>query len=95
MYALRPRDPPRNSFNPASAYRFPFSLLTGARNNPTECNVEKMGNVTETMDSSIGRSVVKIKGSVSANNYMDISGVHLQGNFVYLQVVVSLTAVYS
>jgi hypothetical protein len=68
------------------AYRFPFSVLVGTRNNPTECSVEKTGNVVETMDSSIGRSVLKIKGSVSANNYADFSGFNLLGNLVYIQL---------
>ncbi len=38
------------------------------------------------MDSTIGRSVFKIKGAVSANNYMDISGLNLTGNLIYIQL---------
>ena len=38
------------------------------------------------MDSTIGRSVLKIKGSVSANNYADFSGVNLLGHIVYIQL---------
>lgn len=38
------------------------------------------------MDSSIGRSVLKVKGSVSANNYVDFSGVNLVGHIVYIQL---------
>lgn len=48
--------------------------------------MERTGNVVETMDSSIGRSVLKIKGSVSANNYADFSGLSLLGNLVYIQL---------
>ena len=68
------------------AYRHPFSLFVGSRNSPTECSVERTGNVVETMDPSIGRSVLKIKGSVSANNYVDLSGVNLVGHLVYIQL---------
>lgn len=38
------------------------------------------------MDSTIGRSVLKITGSVSANNYADFSGVNLLGKLVYIQL---------
>lgn len=48
--------------------------------------MEKTGSVVETMDSSIGRSVTKIKGSVSANNYIDFSGINLLGHLVYVQL---------
>ena len=45
------------------------------------------------MDSSIGRSVLKIKGSVSANNFADFSGMNLLGHIVYLQMCLMKPAI--
>ena len=38
------------------------------------------------MDKGIGRSVIKIKGAVSANNYIDFSNISLEGNFICIQL---------
>jgi hypothetical protein len=67
------------------AHKYPFSLFTESKSF-SDCKIEKVGNVTETMDKSIGRSVVKIKGAVSANNYIDFSNISLQGNFLCVQL---------
>lgn len=42
--------------------------------------------MSEGMDRMIGRPVISIRGSVSANNYVDFQDLNLIGNFVYLQV---------
>lgn len=49
--------------------------------------MQRTGGVTEIMDASIGRSVTRIKGAVSANNHLDISGLALTGRVVYVQML--------
>ena len=46
----------------------------------------KHGDVTEAMDKTIGRMVFKIKGSVSANNYIEFNNLHLVGSILYVQL---------
>lgn len=67
------------------AHKYPFSLFTEAKSH-SNCKIERFGNVTDTMDKSIGRSVIKIKGAVSANNYIDFSNISLEGNFLCVQL---------
>ncbi len=50
--------------------------------------MEKVGNVTQIMDKSIGRQVYKIKGDVSANNFLDFSSLSLQSNFLWIQLCI-------
>ena len=38
------------------------------------------------MDKSIGRLVYRIKGSVSANNYIEFNNLNLNGNNIYIQL---------
>lgn len=38
------------------------------------------------MDKGIGRSAIRIKGAVSANNYIDFSNLSLEGRFVCIQM---------
>ncbi len=44
-----------------------------------------MGEVNELMDKDIGRLVFRIKGAVSANNYISIDALHLRGPCFYIQ----------
>lgn len=38
------------------------------------------------MDKSIGRLIYRIKGSVSANNYIEFNNLNLNGNNIYIQL---------
>lgn len=38
------------------------------------------------MDKSIGRLVYRIRGSVSANNYIEFNNLNLNGNNIYIQL---------
>ena len=40
------------------------------------------------MDKVIGRSVIILKGTVSANNYIDYQDLQLTGSYVYLQLCI-------
>ncbi len=66
-------------------HKYPFSLFHGAKENPEECHIEKVGTVVLTMDKSLGRQIYKISGDVSANNYIDFSGLNLEGSFLWIQ----------
>jgi hypothetical protein len=70
-------------------YKYPFSVFAACRSakDADSCVVQRVGGVSELMDGSIGRSVTKIKGAVSANNYLDISGVALTGRVIYIQMM--------
>ena len=79
----------------ADAHKFPFSLFTEAKakqhlsivqNDSSGVIIERFGDVADVMDKSIGRPVLKIKGSVSANNYIDYSGLNLTGRFMHIQL---------
>ncbi len=50
-----------------------------------ENHFSSTGDVTERMDKVIGRLVFRIKGSVSANNYISFDNLSLTGKYVYLQ----------
>jgi len=45
------------------------------------------GHVTEEMNKDIGRTSLKIAGSVSANNYVEFSNLSLSGPFLYVQMM--------
>jgi hypothetical protein len=62
-----------------TAHRFPFSLFNESKRGVSDCTVVRTGDVTDQMDRSIGRPVIKIKGIVSANNSVDISNLSLTG----------------
>ena len=53
-----------------------------------ECKVDRVGNVTDDMDKSIGRPVIIIKGTVSANNYIDYQDLQLTKPYLYFQLCV-------
>ena len=68
-------------------HRFPFSLLSSARSSSSECVKEQSGGVYENVfDKKIGRSVLQVKGAVSANNYIVYSNLHLTGKFLYVML---------
>ena len=48
--------------------------------------MKREGEVHDIMDKSIGRSVIRVTGSVSANNYVEYENLELQGNYVYLEL---------
>ena len=55
--------------------------------------IVQFGDVTEGMDTLIGRPVISIRGSVSANNYVDFQDLNLIGNYVYIQMRLFATSV--
>jgi len=63
--------------------RCPFSLFSEAKKGGAK--VDRVGGVDQIMDKGIGRSVVSLKGIVSANNYIDYNDLLLTGEFVYIQ----------
>lgn len=72
-------------------HRFPFSLFSNAKGSGSVvtdagCTVEKCGHVSNEMDKTIGRPVVKITGAVSANNYIDYNNLNLTGQYIYIQL---------
>lgn len=67
-------------------HKFPFSLVNASKREAGACKVERMGDISDQMDKSIGRRVIKISGTVSANNYIDFSSLHLVGKFFYVQL---------
>jgi hypothetical protein len=69
-----------------SVHKYPFSLFNETKRENSGAKIERVGNVTELLDKSIGRSVIRIKGSVSANNFIDYNSLNLEGNFLYLQI---------
>lgn len=48
--------------------------------------ITKVGDVSELMDKAIGRLVFRIKGSVSANNYIEFDSLSLVGPILYIQL---------
>ena len=66
-------------------HRFPFSLFAESKRCARECIVVRAGDVSDQMDKAIGRPVVKIKGNVSANNFIEFSSLALTGanSFLY------------
>jgi hypothetical protein len=67
-------------------HRFPFSLFTESKKKGNNCTVVRTGDVTDQMDKGIGRPVLKIKGTVSANNFLDVSNILLTGQYLYVQL---------
>lgn len=47
----------------------------------------------EVLDKTIGRTVLRIKGAVSANNYLDLTGLALEGRHLCLQICLLKSAV--
>jgi hypothetical protein len=41
------------------------------------------------MDRDIGRPIISIEGSVSANNYIEYEDIHLTGSYLYIQLRLS------
>ena len=60
-------------------HRFPFSLFSESKRCARECAVIRTGDVSDQMDRAIGRPVIKIRGNVSANNFIEFSGLALTG----------------
>ena len=67
----------------AIEHRFPFSIITETKKSSIR---RKVGDVSDVMERSIGRPVIRIQGLVSANNYIEFDGLHLVGTFLYIQV---------
>ena len=67
-------------------HKFPFSLVAQSKLQPTEVVIERVGGITDKMDKDIGRPVIKIAGTVSANNYIEFDNLCLVGRFMYLQI---------
>lgn len=69
-----------------TVHKYPFSLFNEAKRDGSGGQIDKVGNVTEALDKSIGRNVYRIKGAVSANNYIDFTNLHLEGKHLCLQL---------
>ena len=66
-------------------HKFPFSLINEFKHGINH-EIIQHGDITELMDKSIGRLVYRIKGSVSANNYIEFNNLNLNGNHIYIQL---------
>ena len=69
-----------------TAHRFPFSLFNESKRGGGDSSVVRIGDVTDHMDRAIGRPTIKLKGTVSANNSLDISNLSLTGQHVFVLV---------
>ena len=49
--------------------------------------VVRTGDVSDQMDKSIGRPIIKIKGNVSANNFIEFSSLALTGSRSFLFLI--------
>lgn len=65
-------------------HRFPFSLMSESKHHLNY--VKRVGDIEDCMDKTIGRSTIRIIGSVSANNYVEYSNLNLKGEFIYFQL---------
>jgi hypothetical protein len=66
--------------------RYPFSLFSAIKFQAEQFKTERVGTVEQKMDAEIKRMVYKISGSVSANNYVDLTDLDLTGQYVYFQI---------
>ena len=66
-------------------HKFPFSLLSTHKHEKNGLQITRLGDVSEYMDKFIGRPVFRIKGAISANNYLEIDHIQLVGSYVYIQ----------
>jgi len=64
-------------------HQFPFSVFNALKHNNVKLHTS--GDVSEVMDKTIGRMIYRIKGSVSANNYLSVENVLLLGPILYIQ----------
>ena len=83
----------------SDAQRHPFSLFIEAKtkqhqnllhpeslHHQLSVRIERVGDVVDVMDKAIGRPAIRIKGAVSAKNYIDFDGLHLTGRYVHVQL---------
>jgi hypothetical protein len=66
--------------------RQPFSLFSAIKFQAEHLKTQRTGSVEQKMDAEIKRVVYKISGSVSANNFIDLSDLDLCGGHVHFQV---------
>ena len=66
-------------------HKFPFSLVSDFKHGHNR-EITKVGDVSELMDKAIGRLVFRVKGSVSANNYIEFDALSLVGPILYIQM---------
>lgn len=66
-------------------HKYPFPVISSAKHGRCTCQEKRVGIVSEEMDKDIGKMVLKMKGSVSANNYVEFDGLNLHGQHVYIQ----------
>jgi hypothetical protein len=71
--------------NVTDVHKFPLSLVSEFKHGHNR-EITRTGDVSELMDKSIGRLVFRIKGSVSANNYIDFCDLNLTGPYMYIQM---------
>jgi hypothetical protein len=67
-------------------HRFPFSLMTEMKRQFAGKSLSQTGDVAELMDRGIGRPVIRIKGAVSANNFVEFDHLHLIGHVLYIEL---------
>ena len=66
-------------------HKYPFPVISSVKHGRCTCEEKRVGIVTEEMDKDVGKLVLKMKGSVSANNYVEFDGLTLHGRYVYIQ----------
>jgi len=76
-----------------TAFKQPFSLLSACRQLPGR--IERVGDIVEVMDKTIGRLVFRICGAISANNYIAVDRLHLVGRYLLFQIMTHSNGVAS
>jgi len=71
--------------NVCDEHKHPFSLVSEFKHGHNR-DIVKVGDVTELMDKAIGRLVFRIKGAVSATNYVEFDRLNLIGPILYIQM---------
>eukprot|EP01041_Mallomonas_annulata_P004233 gene4233-8422_t len=66
-------------------FRYPFPLIQSSKRTKG-ANSNYVGGIHEELNKDIGRNVIRIKGTVSSNNFIDFNNLFLQGRFIYVQL---------
>ena len=73
-----------NSGSITDAHLFPFSVFSAFKHGSKKAI--EVGEVAEVMDKTIGRLTYKVKGAVSANNFVQFNDLNLSGHILHLQM---------
>jgi hypothetical protein len=85
-------DPYFFNFNFHSEHQTPYSLATAIKRKGKQ-GLKSQGDVVEVMDKTIGRLVYRVKGAVSANNFLIMDNLHLAGPWFYLSYSLTKPAI--